>query len=143
MSKSREEKLINALNWKDGGDGFWWIFYDDIPEDCRDHVEEVWMAEYACDDKAGKGWFLETRTDDFFKTDFLVRHLIRQRVRELLDELGLCYYHHRIPGEGNKIVIELENDESPVFETGWFSDEELPEKKQDLLLWLAEERGGK
>ncbi len=70
-------------------------------------------------------------------TNLKWQDLIRQRVRELLEQQRFCYYHKRIHGEGNKIVVEVEQDESSVFDTGWFADSDLSKNEQNLLLWLA------
>ena len=59
---------------------------------------------------------------------------IRDRVRELLDESGLCFAFIRNPGGQNHMTAGKKKWD---FNSGWFPDSELSKKLQDLLIWLA------
>lgn len=83
--------------------------------------------------------------------EYTMEAAVRQRINELLDELGYILFSHRdsVP----RIATDHENrnntikarhysgvsNDYPFWLSGRFSDSELPEKERDLLLWLADQ----
>jgi len=70
---------------------------------------------------------------------------IRQRVWELCRKLGYTYQLLSLPnGDNNLYAIRFVHGElipirgADYFDAEQFTDSELPEKEQDLLLWLAD-----
>jgi len=63
---------------------------------------------------------------------------IRQRIDKLLDELHLFYNHNRSPYNDKVSNMISISGLLKVKRSVQFSDSELPEKEQDLLLWLAD-----
>ena len=114
MAESREERIARALGWVLMGEGG--------------------RMEYWVDDK-GKEMIVSDQKFRSLKN----QARIRQRVRELLDELGFYYKHERsVYGKNHFNAINVKYD----YQTHWFSDSELPKEEQNLLLWLTGKGGG-
>lgn len=108
MSKSKEEQIAAALNRTAKDKSFW--------------TEE--RIKRSRDYEPGK-----------------LERIIRDRVRELLDELKMGYRHNRTVnncGGLSQNFITIIKAGFSQWKSGCIPDSELPEKEQDLLIWLAE-----